>query len=363
MEIDEKYMRRALQLAVQGAGHASPNPMVGAVIVHNGRIIGEGFHRCCGQGHAEVNAVASVSEADRCLLSESTIYVTLEPCSHYGKTPPCAKLLVDVGLRRVAVGTLDPFEQVRGRGVEMLLRAGAEVEVGVLEDECWQLNRRFFAAHVNRRPWVQLKWAQTADGFIGLPQGSAERPLHISTPVTLALMHRERAMADAIERFQIDGINPLVVVLDGITDVRNFGAIARTCECAGVNTIVIPERNSVGVTADAVKTSAGALNYLPVCRESNLVKAVKYLKDSGCQVIGAAGETKTPYTASDYTGPVAIVLGSEDNGISPEIKKLCDELVAIPEFGEINSLNVSVAGGIMIYEVVRQRIADGQLAQ
>ncbi len=160
-----------------------------------------------------------------------------------------------------------------------------------------------------------------------------------------------------------DGINPLVVVLDGITDVRNFGAIARTCECAGVNTIVIPERNSVGVTADAVKTSAGALNYLPVCRESNLVKAVKYLKDSGCKVIGAAGETKTPYTASDYTGPVAIVLGSEDNGISPEIKKQCDELVAIPEFGEINSLNVSVAGGIMIYEVVRQRIADGQSAQ
>lgn len=160
-----------------------------------------------------------------------------------------------------------------------------------------------------------------------------------------------------------DGINPLVVVLDGITDVRNFGAIARTCECAGVNTIVIPERNSVGVTADAVKTSAGALNYLPVCRESNLVKAVKYLKDSGCKVIGAAGETKTPYTATDYTGPVAIVLGSEDDGISPEIKKQCDELVAIPEFGEINSLNVSVAGGIMIYEVVRQRIADGQTAQ
>ncbi len=198
MEIDEKYMRRALQLAAQGAGHASPNPMVGAVIVHNGRIIGEGFHRCCGQGHAEVNAVASVSEADRCLLPESTIYVTLEPCSHYGKTPPCAKLLVDVGLLRVVVGTLDPFERVRGRGVEMLLRAGAEVMVGLLEDECWQLNRRFFTAHTTRRPWVQLKWAQTADGFIGLPQGAAERPLHISTPVTLALMHRERAMADAI---------------------------------------------------------------------------------------------------------------------------------------------------------------------
>ena len=179
------------------------------------------------------------------------------------------------------------------------------------------------------------------------------------------------AMLAAVDYYKIDsvipqiydeGINPLVVVLDGITDVRNFGAISRTCECAGVNTIVIPERNSVGVTADAVKTSAGALNYLPVCRESNLVKAVKYLKESGCKIVGAAGETSTTYTAADYTGPVAIVLGSEDEGISPEIKKLCDELVAIPEFGEINSLNVSVAGGIMIYEVVRQRMADGQSA-
>ena len=153
-----------------------------------------------------------------------------------------------------------------------------------------------------------------------------------------------------------------MVVLDGITDVRNFGAIARTCECAGVSTIVIPERNSVGVTADAVKTSAGALNYLPVCRERNLVKAVKYLRDSGFKIVGAAGESSVNFTKADYTGPVALVLGAEDTGISPEIMKLCDTRVAIPEFGHISSLNVSVAGGIMIYEVVRQRIADGQTA-
>ncbi len=198
MEINEKYMRRAIQLAAQGAGHASPNPMVGAVIVHDGRIIGEGFHRCCGKGHAEVNAVASVSDADRALLPESTIYVSLEPCSHYGKTPPCARLLIDVGIRRVVVGTLDPFDLVSGRGVAMLRNAGAEVVVGVLEDECRELNRRFFTAHTTGLPWVQLKWAQTADGFIALLPGAQEHPLHISTAVTLALMHRERAMADAI---------------------------------------------------------------------------------------------------------------------------------------------------------------------
>ena len=165
---------------------------------------------------------------------------------------------------------------------------------------------------------------------------------------------------DIVPALYDEGINPLVVVLDGVTDVRNFGAIARTCECAGVNCIVIPERNSVSVNADAVKTSAGALNYLPVCRERNLVKAVQYLRDSGLKARGASEETDLNYTKADFTGPVAIVLGAEDTGISTDVLKLCDTLVAIPEFGQINSLNVSVAGGIMIYEVVRQRLNDGQ---
>ena len=165
---------------------------------------------------------------------------------------------------------------------------------------------------------------------------------------------------DTVPALYDEGINPLVVVLDGVTDVRNFGAIARTCECAGVNCIVIPERNSVSVNADAVKTSAGALNYLPVCRERNLVKAVQYLRDSGFKVMGASEKTDLNYTKADFTGPVAIVLGAEDTGISTDVLKLCDTLVAIPEFGQINSLNVSVAGGIMIYEVVRQRLNDGQ---
>ena len=165
---------------------------------------------------------------------------------------------------------------------------------------------------------------------------------------------------DIVPALYDEGINPLVVVLDGVTDVRNFGAIARTCECAGVNCIVIPERNSVSVNADAVKTSAGALNYLPVCRERNLVKAVQYLRDSGFKVMGASEKTDLNYTKADFTGPVAIVLGAEDTGISTDVLKLCDTLVAIPEFGQINSLNVSVAGGIMIYEVVRQRLNDVQ---
>lgn len=165
---------------------------------------------------------------------------------------------------------------------------------------------------------------------------------------------------DLVPRLFDEGENPFVVVLDGVTDVRNFGAVARTCECAGVSAIVIPDHESVSVNADAVKTSAGALNYLPVCRERNLVSAVKFLRDSGFKIVGTSDKSQTSYTHADYTGPVAIVLGAEDKGISPEIMKLCDTQVFIPEFGHINSLNVSVAGGIMIYEVVRQRLNDDQ---
>lgn len=197
MLIDEKYMRRALQLAALGAGHTSPNPMVGAVIVAtDGTIIGEGWHRQCGQAHAEVNAVASVRDVN--LLKNSTIYVTLEPCSHYGKTPPCARLLIERGIPRVVVGTLDPFPEVAGRGVRKLQEAGIEVVVGVLEQQCQALNRRFMTAHTTGLPWVQLKWAQTADGFIALPPDAGENPLHMSTPVTMRWMHRERSLCDAI---------------------------------------------------------------------------------------------------------------------------------------------------------------------
>ncbi|MBR2085354.1 MAG: 23S rRNA (guanosine(2251)-2'-O)-methyltransferase RlmB [Muribaculaceae bacterium] len=177
------------------------------------------------------------------------------------------------------------------------------------------------------------------------------------------------AMMAAVTYYQVEnlvpqmfdeGENPFIVVLDGVTDVRNFGAVARTCECAGVSAIVIPDRESVSVNADAVKTSAGALNFLPVCRERNLVNAVKFLRDSGFKIVGTSDKNSSPYTQADYTGPVAIVLGAEDKGISPEMMKLCDTQVFIPEFGHINSLNVSVAGGIMIYEVVRQRLNDEQ---
>lgn len=153
-----------------------------------------------------------------------------------------------------------------------------------------------------------------------------------------------------------DGVLPFVVVLDGITDVRNFGAIARTCECAGADAVVIPMHNSVSVSGDAMKTSAGALHHLPVCRERSLVGAIRFLKDNGYQIVAASEKANINYTQADYLTPVAIVMGAEDTGISEEVLKLCDTFVSIPQFGHIGSLNVSVAAGVMMYEVVRQRL-------
>ncbi len=153
-----------------------------------------------------------------------------------------------------------------------------------------------------------------------------------------------------------DGIQSFMLVLDGVTDVRNFGGMARTAECCGVNAIVIPEKGSVTVNGDAVKTSAGALNYLPVCRERNLYDAVRFLKDNGYQVVAATEKADYNYTRGNYTGPVAIVMGAEDCGISPDVLKLCDTKVSIPMFGHIGSLNVGVAAAVMMYEVVRQRL-------
>ncbi|MCM1449985.1 MAG: 23S rRNA (guanosine(2251)-2'-O)-methyltransferase RlmB [Clostridiales bacterium] len=174
------------------------------------------------------------------------------------------------------------------------------------------------------------------------------------------------AMLSAVTYYRLDhlvpqlyeeGLLPFIVVLDGITDVRNFGAIARTCECAGVDAIVIPQHGSVSVGGDAVKTSAGALHHIPVCRERSVRGAVNFLKENGYKIVAASEKSDINYTQADYTTPVAIVMGAEDVGIDPEVLRLCDTFVSIPMFGKIGSLNVSVAAGVMMYEVVRQRLA------
>jgi diaminohydroxyphosphoribosylaminopyrimidine deaminase/5-amino-6-(5-phosphoribosylamino)uracil reductase len=242
---DELYMMRCLQLAAMAEGQTSPNPMVGAVIVYDGKIIGEGYHHRAGEPHAEPNAIASVR--DEALLKEATMYVSLEPCSHWGKTPPCADLIVRKGLKRVVIATLDPNPKVAGRGVKILQDAGIEVTVGVMEKEARWLNRRFMTVQEKRRPYVILKWAETADGIIDVcrkEKGSG--PIKISNSVTKTLNHQVRVEEDAImvatKTALLDdphltvtkwtGKNPVRVLLDRTlrvpADYRIFDGAAKT---------------------------------------------------------------------------------------------------------------------------------------
>lgn len=195
MGIHEQYMSRCLDLAGLGAGYVAPNPMVGAVLVHENRIIGEGYHQQYGGPHAEVNCIRSVAENDRELISRSVLYVSLEPCAHFGKTPPCADLIIASKIPRVVIACRDPFPEVNGKGIERLRDAGVNVELGVLEREATELNKRFFTFHIRQRPYIILKWAQTSDRRIGY--GTAQRML-ISNEYTQRLVHRWRTEEAAI---------------------------------------------------------------------------------------------------------------------------------------------------------------------
>ncbi len=191
-------MERCIELARLGAGSVAPNPMVGCVIVNQGKIIGEGFHQKYGHAHAEVNAVNSVKNPE--LLRESKLYVSLEPCAHHGLTPPCSDLIVEKKIPEVVIGTIDPFSEVAGKGIEKLKKAGIIVETGILEYECRELNKRFFTFHERKRPYIILKWAQTIDGFIDierLPEGFGQ-PTWITGDLALRLVHKIRAEENAI---------------------------------------------------------------------------------------------------------------------------------------------------------------------
>ena len=218
---DDFFMARAIELAEIGIGSVSPNPLVGAVLVHNQRIIGEGYHMKYGESHAEVNCINSVSQGDRHLIPQSKLYVTLEPCAHFGKTPPCADMIIKVGIKEVFVATLDPFEQVNGKGIEKMIAAGIEVTTDVLPFEARFQNRRFFWFHENKQPYVILKWAQTADGFMA---SSDDQRLLITGDEANQLVHQWRAEEDAIMIGARTAIldNPLLTVrlVEGTSPLR-----------------------------------------------------------------------------------------------------------------------------------------------
>ena len=200
MKIHEKYIKRCIDLAKKGLGTTYPNPMVGAVIVREGKVIGEGWHQKAGGAHAEVNAINSVK--DKSLLKEATIYVSLEPCNHFGKTPPCSNLILENKIPKVVIGCVDPFDKVSGKGIEKLKKNGCEVTVGVLEGECKDLNKRFFRYHILKRPYVILKWAETKDGFMDMERKVANenhaKPNWITNSYSRQLVHKWRTEEQAI---------------------------------------------------------------------------------------------------------------------------------------------------------------------
>lgn len=254
---EEKYIRRCIELARNGLCSVSPNPMVGAVIVCDGRIIGEGYHIRCGGAHAEVNAIRTVK--DESLLKHSTIYVSLEPCSHYGKTPPCADLIIEKQIPRIVIGCQDPFSEVAGRGIQKLRDAGREVTVGILEEECKSLIRRFITFNTLQRPFIILKWAESADRFIDIKRASG-KPVILSSPLSSMFVHKKRAEVDAImvgRRTAIldnpsltvrnwYGRNPIRIVLDRTLSLPNYLQIFN----GNVPTLVFteklqPEKNNI----------------------------------------------------------------------------------------------------------------------
>lgn len=226
MKIHEKYINRCIQLAKNGLGTTYPNPMVGSVIVYKNQIIGEGWHKKSGEAHAEVNAINSVK--DKSLLCKSIIYVSLEPCSHYGKTPPCCDLIIKNNIPNVVVGTIDSNAKVSGNGIKKLLEAGKKVTVGILEKECFELNKRFFTFHTKNRPYIILKWAETQDQFIAPVFKEKKEPVWITNEISRQLVHKWRSEEQAIlvgTKTVLDdnpslttrdwkGENPIRIVLD-----------------------------------------------------------------------------------------------------------------------------------------------------
>ncbi|PIF62035.1 diaminohydroxyphosphoribosylaminopyrimidine deaminase [Flavobacterium sp. 11] len=226
VKIHEKYIRRCIELARNGLGTTYPNPLVGSVIVYEDKIIGEGWHKKAGEPHAEVNAVNSVK--DKSLLKKATIYVSLEPCSHFGKTPPCCDLIIKNKIPNVVIGTVDPNVKVAGNGIKKLMEAGIQVTVGILEEECNELNKRFFTFHEKKRPYIILKWAESQDGFIAPKEKSEKKPVWITNQYSRQLVHKWRTEEQAIlvgTQTAIDdnpklnardwyGNNPIRVVLD-----------------------------------------------------------------------------------------------------------------------------------------------------
>ncbi|WP_223606808.1 bifunctional diaminohydroxyphosphoribosylaminopyrimidine deaminase/5-amino-6-(5-phosphoribosylamino)uracil reductase RibD [Chryseobacterium sp. OSA05B] len=266
MSNDELYIKRCIELAQKALGKTYPNPLVGSVIVHNGKIIGEGYHHKAGENHAEINAINSVE--DKSLIPESTIYVSLEPCAHYGKTPPCALKIKELGFKKVVIGAMDSHDKVNGKGKKIIQDAGIEAVSGVLEKECIQLNKRFFTYHEKKRPYIILKWAESGDGFLD----KDFKPTAISNSLVNQFVHQLRADEHAIlvgtqtalndnpslTVRNADGVNPVRILIDFDLKVpRDFKMYNDEAETLVINSLKEGTENNIKLI------KVGKENFLP----------------------------------------------------------------------------------------------------
>ncbi len=321
--MDEQYMSRCVQLAKMAAGNVAPNPVVGAVLVHENTIIGEGFHKKYGEPHAEVNCINNVSEEHTDLIEKSTLYVSLEPCSHYGKTPPCADLIIQKNIPKVIIGCKDIFKEVASKGIQKLNEAGIETTVGVLEKECVELNKRFFTFHQKQRPYIILKWAQSANGKIGK---KGQRVL-ISNDYTNRLVHKWRSEEAAImvgtNTAQEDnpslttrlwpGKNPLRIIIDKKLRLSSY--------------LSLFNGETPTIIYNLFKESAGKnLNYIKLDSEKFLDELLQSLFEMNIQSVLVEGGSKTlQYFVDAGLWDEARVITNEkliiENGIAaPEMK-------------------------------------------
>ena len=320
MDVGKKYMEQCIVLAKKGIGHVAPNPMVGCVLVHNGKVIGEGYHQEYGKAHAEVNAINSV--ANQGLLKGCTLYVTLEPCSHHGKTPPCSDLIIEKQIPNVVVGTIDPFIEVAGRGIEKLKAAGVQVETGVLEKECQDLNKRFFTFHKAKRPYVILKWAQTKDAFIDVDRGPGNygQPTWITNGQARKYVHKTRAGEAAIlvGKKTVLKDNPSLTVREWQGKNPTRFVLDRKLELP--NTLNVFNNEAPTVVFNSLKNEGhGRLKYVKLDYHKGLVPQVlDYLYQHGIQSVIVEGGSYTLQGFIDlglwdeahiYEGPVYFYKG------------------------------------------------------
>ena len=322
MQQDEIYMKRCLELAALGLGKTYPNPMVGSVIVHGGKVIGEGWHKKAGEAHAEVNAINSV--IDKSLLKEATIYVNLEPCAHFGKTPPCASLIIKHKIPNVVIGCIDTFSEVSGKGIAMLKEAGVKVKVGVLEKECLESHKRFFTFHQKKRPYIILKWAETSDGFIATLVQEEGKPFWITSPESKKLVHKWRteeasilvgtntAEKDnpALTARLWDGCQPLRIVLDRTLRLND-------------NLQVFDESIKTVVFTEKLKTSTSRTEYIQTDfskLHENILNEL-YKRNIHSVIIEGGRETLQAFINESLWDEARVFVGEERlvNGISAPV--------------------------------------------